>query len=196
MTTRRYSKGKPKPRCHHCGRLGHIKRFCRDLRVKEGQKERKEKSGTSQKAATLVTQEDSDSEKSVLISISDHALSASSNEQCTWIIDSGATCHMCHDRKSFTTLYQLQEAINVMLGDRRMLTAVGKGKVALNMILPNGGSKLCTVHDVLYVPKLSYNLISVAKASQKGKIVKFTKSACYILDDKHKMVARVGSLSA
>ena len=81
MTTRRYSKGKPKPRCHHCGRLGHIKRFCRDLRVeKEGQKERKEKSGTSQKAATLVTQEDSDSENPVLISVADHALSASSNE--------------------------------------------------------------------------------------------------------------------
>ena len=78
-----------------------------------------------------------------------------------------------------------------------MLTAVRKGEVALNMILSNGGSKLCTVHDVLYVPKLSYNLISVAKASQKGKIVKFTKSACYILDNKHKMVAkatRVGIL--
>ena len=104
MFTCKYSKGKPKPKCHHCGRLGHIKRFCRDLRVeKEGQKERREKSGTSQKAATLVTQEDSDSD-----SIADHVLSASSlNEQCTWIIDSGATCRMCHDSKSFTTLYQL-----------------------------------------------------------------------------------------
>ena len=39
---------------------------------------------------------------------------------------------------------------------------------------------------VLYVPKLSYNLLSVAKASQRGKIVKFTRSACY----EHKMVAK------
>ena len=47
------------------------------------------------------------------------------------------------------------------------------------MVLPNGKVKTCTLHDVLYVPEISYNLVSVAKASQKGKIVKFTKSACY-----------------
>jgi len=27
LTSRRYFKGKPK-RCHYCGRLGHIKKFC------------------------------------------------------------------------------------------------------------------------------------------------------------------------
>lgn len=61
-----------------------------------------------------------------------------------------------------------------------------KGKVVLDMVLPNGESKLCTLHEVLYVPKLSYNLLSVAKASKRGKIVKFTKSACYMLDRRHK----------
>ena len=40
----------------------------------------------------------------------------------------------------------------------------------LDMVLPNGESKSCTLHDD--VPTLSYNLLSVAKASQKGKIVK------------------------
>ena len=53
------------------------------------------------------------------------------------------------------------------------------------------------MHDVIYVPTLSYNLFSVAKASQKGKIVKFTKSACYMLDKRHKIVAnatKIGSL--
>ena len=35
---------------------------------------------------------------------------------------------MCHDSKSFTTFYQLQEAINIMLGDGRMLTAVRRGE--------------------------------------------------------------------
>ena len=67
----------------------------------------------------------------------------------------------------------------------------------LNMVLRNGESKSCTLHDVLYVPKLSYNLLSVAEASQKGKIVKFTKSACYMLDKRRRMVAKttkIGSL--
>ncbi len=74
-----------------------------------------------------------------------------------------------------------------MLGDGRALTAVGRGEVVLDMILPNGESKSCTLEDV---PKLSYNLVRVSKASLKGKIVKFTKSACYMLDKKHKMVAK------
>ena len=130
--------------------------------------------------------------------LASHALSvSSSNEQFIWIIDLGATCNMCQDSKSFTTLHQLEHPIDVVLGDGRALTAVGRGEVVLDMALPNGESKLCTLHDVLYVPNLSYNLLSVAKASQKGKIVKFTKSACYMLDKRHKMVAKatkIGSL--
>ncbi len=43
------------------------------------------------------------------------------------------------------------------------------------MILPNGISKPITLHDILYVPKLTYNLLSVSKASRNGKILKFTK---------------------
>ena len=142
--------------------------------------------------------ENSDSESSVLISVTNQALSASSpSKKCAWIVDSGATSHMCRNSKSFTTLYQLGDPVDVVLGDGRALTAVGRGKVELDIVLPNGKVKSCTLCDVLYVPELSYNLISVAKASQKGKIVRFTKSACYMLDKSHKIVAkatRVGGL--
>ena len=75
---------------------------------------------------------------------------------------------MCQDSKSFTTLHQLENPINVVLGDGRALTAIGRGEVVLDMVLSNGESKSCTLHDVLYVPML-------------GKIVKFTESACYML---------------
>ena len=136
--------------------------------------------------------------RTVLISIDDRALyTTSSHEQSTWIVDSGATVHMCHDRQSFTDLYQLENPIDVVLGDGRALTAVGRGEVVLDMFLPNGESRSCTLCDVLYVPQLSHNLISVAKATQTGKVVKFTKSACYMLNRKHQMVAKatkVGSL--
>ena len=55
-------------------------------------------------------------------------------------------------------------------------------------------SKSCILHDVLYVPELSYNLVSVAKMSQKGKIVKFTSNTCYILDKRHKMIAKAAKM--
>ena len=90
---------------------------------------------------------------------------------------------MCQDNRAFTTsFHKFEEPIEVVLGDGRALMAVGRGEVVLDCLLPNGESKLCTLHDVLYVPKLAYNLLSVAKAYQKKKIVKFTKSACYVLN--------------
>ena len=64
------------------------------------------------------------------------------------------------------------------LGDGHSLTATGRWKVVLEVTLPNGDSKSYTLHDVLYAPKLTFNLISVTKASQRGKVAKFTKPVC------------------
>ena len=98
-----------------------------------------------------------------LDSIASHEQSVpGSNEQFIY-------CHMCQDSKSLTTLHQLEDPIDVVLGDGRALTAVGREEVVLNMVLLNGESKLCMLHDVLYVAKLSYNLLSVAKASQRAR---------------------------
>ena len=41
------------------------------------------------------------------------------------------------------------------------------------MKLSGNESRKCNLQDVLYVPNLSHNLISVSKAIKAGKIVKF-----------------------
>ena len=58
------------------------------------------------------------------------------------------------------------------------------------MNLPNGESKACTLHNVLYIPGLSYNLLSVSQAFKKDKIVKFTDSTCHIVSKSHKLIAK------
>ena len=58
-----------------------------------------------------------------------------------------------------------------MLGDGQALSAIGRGDVVLDIVLPNGEFNLSTLHDVLYVPELSYISLSLTNASQKGKIV-------------------------
>lgn len=77
---------------------------------------------------------------------------------------------MCHDSKLFTTLHQLEDPIDVVLGDGRALTAVGRGEVMLDMVLPNGESKSCTLHDVLYVLALSYNLCCKSLSEGLGEV--------------------------
>ena len=35
----------------------------------------------------------------------------------SWIVDSGATCHMCNNKALFANLQQLKEPLEVTLGD-------------------------------------------------------------------------------
>ena len=88
-------------KCHHCGKLGHIKRNCRLLFSEEMKskshrhgKERANKATTSDVYSSDV---DTDSDALVVC----HALAASYTN--IWIVDSGATCHMCSDSKLFET---------------------------------------------------------------------------------------------
>ena len=121
-----------------------------------------------------------------------HALSASTGRHDSWIVDSGATCHICNDRKLFVELRNLDKPLEVILGDSYDLHAIGREVVVLETKLPSGR----TIHDVLYVPKLSYNLLSVSRTSDAGKIARFGETSCQILDANRKLVAvaRVGDL--
>ena len=182
-------------KCHHCGKLGHIKRNCRLLSSEEQKfkshrycKERANKVTTSD-----VCSSDSETERDAFVVC--HALAAS--DSSSWIVDSGATCHMCSDSKLFETLQSLKQPIKVSLGDGRTLQATGRGNISLEMKLPGDKSNRCNLLDVLLVPKLSYNLLSVSKAAEAGKIIEFDESGCQVLDAKKKLIAagnRAGSL--
>ena len=103
MTSHKFYKLEPK-KCLHCGKMGYIKKFCWEHKKgKDNQKEKRK--GRFHKAATTIVEEDSSSSDSSSLIVS-HALSISTlGEQHTWIIDSGATSHMCHNKKLFTKLF-------------------------------------------------------------------------------------------
>ena len=104
---------------------------------------------------------------------------------------------MCNSDKKFVELSTLKQPLEVTLGDGHPLEATGCDIVTLKMKLPQGKSIKCKLHDVLYVPKLSYNLLSVSKVTESGKAVKFSDASSEILDEKQKLIAtatRVGCL--
>ena len=98
-----------------------------------------------------------------------HALLSSAESKGNWIVDSGATCHMCNDQQLFKQFVSLKEPQEVTLGDGHSLEAVGQGIVTLETRLPSGKIKRCNLNNVLCVPKLAYNLLSVPKASAAGE---------------------------
>ena len=101
---------------------------------------------------------------------------------------------MCNNKELFKELSSLRKPQEVTLGDGHVLEATAEGTVTLEMLLPDGRTQRCNLQNALYVPKLSYNLLSVSKASEATK---FNNSGCEILNRHKKVVAfatRVGNL--
>ena len=74
--------------------------------------------------------------------------------------------------------FEIPETIN--LGDGRVVEALGFGAVRLDLYFNHTKSKQAILCNVLYVPKLKCNLISVTAAASKSNIVAFDKTSCKI----------------
>jgi transposase InsO family protein len=193
-----YKRGNPRRQviCHYCKKSGHIKRECRKLAAANQRQATSEEASKPKHSARNAAAKERASSDDEAIMVVNHALAATHSSE-NWIVDSGATCHMCNDKKMFRELRNLSEPQDISLGDGHVLEAIAKGFIDLEMLLPDGSSQKCTLKDVLYVPKLSHNLLSVSKASESGKTTKFNNSGCEIFNRDNKVIAfgtRVGSL--
>lgn len=93
----------------------------------------------------------------------------------SWIIDSGATQHMCNNRSLFSDFQNLTMPITI--ANNTTMNATGKGTVQIT----TQSGKSFTLTDVLYVPQLASNLISVSCATQNPDIrFNFVHGECQI----------------
>ncbi|CAJ2661961.1 unnamed protein product [Trifolium pratense] len=117
--------------------------------------------------------------------ITDHSsvihkgIQLSSHNACvliTWIIDSGASHHICNSLSWFQSYIEINP-IHIKLLNGNFAIAKYSGVV-------NFSSNL-VINDVLYVPAFSINLLAVSKlCSSSYYIVNFTGSQCVIQDKK------------
>ena len=144
--------------CFNCGKPGHLARNCR-LPKKE----------SANKASVKEVEED-------------FAFAASGEYDNTnmfsWIIDSGATQHMTPHREAFLT-YELISNRKVYLGDNGMVDAIGMGCIVVEVDV-RGQSRSIRIQDVLHVPKLHANLLSVSKLVSQDLKVQFNNKGCVL----------------
>jgi len=169
-------------KCSFCHKKGHIKDNCWSLKNKN-----KEKGNTKKPNHKANTSKKEDEESAGLIA--SHALKAKGKGNNLWIIDSGASCHMCKDIEQFDDLEDLNDPIKIYLGDNSTVTANQRGTVYLYTKVEEKVIKI-KLHDVLYIPSMGHNLLSVPKASKLGNTIKFSDENCFIYNTKQKLVAK------
>lgn len=185
MTSRqREKKG---PQCYFCGKYGHIKRQCYEFdqwKIKE----RKEDGIYEEKGRAACAEEREESDEEIIGLYSKQEMNVD-GVVTDWIVDSGASCHMTHERSLFNEIKKFKEPKEITVGDGFKIKAIGEGDIDLDVKLPGGKVNHCRMSGVLYAPSLSYNLLSVSRITEAGKKIEFEKSRCKILGNKERLIA-------
>jgi hypothetical protein len=93
-----------------------------------------------------------------------------------WYIDSGASCHMTGVHEYFNNLREYNANFNIVLGDNAKYMPPGSGTVRFQ----RESGKPLSINDVLFVPGLTKNLISVSALEDKGYVVTFRDGRVFI----------------
>ena len=84
-----------------------------------------------------------------------------------WVIDSGASRHMTPDRGIFVNMMLIRTTVRV--ADGTVISSIGRGDILIQM---RNGEKI-RLTEVLYVPELDTNLLSIRALQTKGISVRF-----------------------
>ncbi|KAF2887536.1 hypothetical protein ILUMI_18637 [Ignelater luminosus] len=85
-----------------------------------------------------------------------------------WFLDSGATDHMINSECYFAETWELQHEIKISVAKYgEAITARKAGNVRGNLVV-NGEMVKCTIKNVLFVPNLEHNLISITRLETSG----------------------------
>lgn len=90
-----------------------------------------------------------------MISVSNVLVFNQENNKNTWIVDSGASDHMCRNKSLFHDFRNLRKPVGVGLpdGSMKLVRNVGNVRISDKLLL----------YDVLYIPDFKHNLLSVSK---------------------------------
>ncbi|KAH9688421.1 hypothetical protein KPL70_015118 [Citrus sinensis] len=156
--------------CAFCHEKGHWRKDCPKAQKRDGKKP----------AVANMARKDEGSDYS--LSITPTAYVASSSE---WILDTGATYHLCPIKEWFIDFRNLESGAVVMGNDQPCCT-MGIGTIRLKIF----DGMVRELKEVRFVPTLKKNIISVGALEAKGYkvtiedgIMKFTHGAMVILQE-------------
>lgn len=169
--------------CSFCGKVGHLVDRCWTKNKQEARKGGR--FGGGKRANQVERDYDDDSFAFAVSMVCDTATKSVDGK---WAIDSGATHHICNDKSKFETLNEGDHGeLIVANGDKTKI--LGVGTVLERVVLPSGRVRDLKVLDVLYVPSVGKNLLSIPQINKSNKYqVVFDHSIMNVFDKKSKQV--------
>lgn len=184
--------------CYNCNRPGHLRRNCpetpqcqptnnsRNVTAHQAGQGRDSRNGGEKVKSQFAfhgTAIQVKEQQSVMVA---------NNSGEKWCIDSGASSHMLDDKKRFQNLSEYKT--NISLADKSSkLMSTGIGEVKLSCKLSEGETSSVKLLDVLYMPNLSTNLLSVRRMTRAGMRVIFEGDRCMITTADGQLVAEAFS---
>ena len=110
------------------------------------------------------------------------AIAQDAGSKDIWYVDLGASNHMTYHQNWFSEMKEPSKPGYVEIGDDTMHPIEHVGDVPLT--LEDGKEKY--MFDVLHVPTITKNLVSVGQMVEQGLQVRFNEHGCFIEDFKNK----------
>ncbi|KAF3782478.1 Retrovirus-related Pol polyprotein from transposon TNT 1-94 [Nymphaea thermarum] len=168
------------PTCFYCNKKGHVKSKCWHNPQNKGnqlRRENKAAAGSTSSSSNSTSNVPADVQQLLMTALS--KLNLKQNDQGEWYVDSGAATHVTGET----------DKGSVVTGDgsHHTITHVGNAQISM-------GSTLIPLKNVLVVPSVKKNIVSVSKLiDDTHSSVEFTPSSVFVKDAQTKMTFAEGT---
>jgi hypothetical protein len=160
-------KDRKRPRCMNCQKRGHtIEKCWAEGGEMEGVDPKKRSPGKRPKSSASVSDGSSDGQPHTATPAVNIA-ATSPMDGTYFVIDSGATSHMVSDHSLFATYRTLDRPKCIRTTDQKFIKAVGIGDIKMKILTENKWHRMI-ITDVLHIPSVTHNLLSIRQLSSVG----------------------------
>jgi transposase InsO family protein len=160
--------------CNYCKKPGHLSKNCFAKKARSNNK----KKSRANIAECLNTQLDR---------FRSHDPEFVEGNQ-SWVLDSGATHHVTNTRKWYKNFNVEEDIRNVRLGGATSLRVKGSGTIHLT-VFNNGVSSTIVLNQVLYVPSMRRQLLSMSRLASENYNIKVLPHKILIMKNRKSFTA-------